>query len=109
MAWGGPSRSWADKKFDPDRVTRIGAGPGWIERALQRMTQAKKTHGFLRPYVSDGNPDTVAVPRTDRKMVDLHRLDGAQLVTYDDSTNLKTAPKTRKKVLVAGKPTGRKA
>jgi hypothetical protein len=109
MAWGGPSRSWADKKFDPDRVTRIGAGPGWIERALQRMTQAKKTHGFLRPYVSDGNPDTVAVPRTDRKMVDLHRLDGAQLVTYDDSTNLKTAPKTRKKVLVAGKPMGRKA
>lgn len=111
MAWGGPSRSWADKKFDPDRVTRIGTGPGWVERALQRLTAAKKTHGFLRPYVSDGNPDTVAVPRVQAKMVDLHRLNGARLVTYDDGSGSKPklAPKPGVKTLVAGKPADRKA
>lgn len=92
MAWGGPSRSWADKKFDPQRVTRIGAGPGWIERALAQMRQ-----GRIREYVSDGNPDTVAIPRPEAKNVDTNRLDGARLVIYDavkpGKTNVLTAKK----------------
>ena len=78
MAWGGPSRSWADKNFDPERVTRIGAGPGWIERAIGQLRQ-----GRIRAYVSDGNPDTVAIPRSEANEVDQHRLDGARLVIYD--------------------------
>lgn len=106
MAWGGPSRSWADKKFDPDRVTRIGTGPGWVERAISRL----KT-GRIRPYVSDGNPDTISVPRIDAALVDPHRLDGAKLVVYGVAATKpvvamkKISPKkVGRKTLVAGKP-----
>ncbi len=77
MAWGGPSHAWVDKAFDPDRVSRVGAGPGWIEHALKEMTT-----GRLRPYVSDGNPDTVAVPRAEAALVNPNRLGGARLVVY---------------------------
>jgi len=77
MAWGGPSHSWVDKEFDPDRVSRIGAGPGWIEHALKEMTT-----GRLHPYVSDGNPNTVAVPRSEASLIDSKRLNGARLVFY---------------------------
>jgi peptidoglycan/xylan/chitin deacetylase (PgdA/CDA1 family) len=108
MAWGGPSRSWADKKFDPDRIARIGTGPGWVERAIKALSTRR-----IPPYVSDGNPDTVAVPRSEAKFVNPRRLDGARLVVYNDpiaskpkSARRKTSPKTGGKTLVAGKPTG---
>ena len=77
MAWGGPSHAWVDRAFNPDKVSRIGSGPGWIEHALKEMTT-----GRLRPYVSDGNPDTVAVPRSEAAMVNPKRLGGARLVFY---------------------------
>ena len=102
MAWGGPSRSWADKKFDPDRITRIGTGPGWVERAITRL----KT-GRIREYVSDGNPDTVAVPRLEAALVDPRRLDGAKLVVYGGAgakpafALKKTVPKPGRKTLIA--------
>ena len=111
MAWGGPSRSWADKKFDPDRVARIGVGPGWAERAIKALSTRR-----IPPYVSDGNPDTVAVPRSEAKFLDLHRLGGARLVVYNDPPALKLAalkpksahkkggPKAAKKTLVASRP-----
>jgi len=98
LAWGGPSRSWADRKFDPDRVTRIGAGPGWIERALNQLT-----HGRIPEYVSDGNPDTIAVPLSEANQVNPNRLNGARLVVYDPTANLKPKPSalTAKKMGVA--------
>ena len=77
LAWGGPSHAWVDKKFDPDQVYRQGAGPGWIEHALRQMAS-----GRIRPYVSDGDPDTVAVPRAEMALVDRHRLEGSRLVVY---------------------------
>jgi peptidoglycan/xylan/chitin deacetylase (PgdA/CDA1 family) len=77
MAWGGPSHAWVDRAFDPDRVTRLGSGPGWIEHALKQMAS-----GRLRPYVSDGNPDTVAVPRAEASMIDPKRLGDSRLVVY---------------------------
>ncbi len=83
MAWGGPSHAFVDKAFDADRVSRVGAGPGWIERALARLTSAR-----LRPYVSDGNPDTVAVPRSQAALVDPKRLAGARLVVYGPAANI---------------------
>ena len=111
MAWGGPSRSWADKKFDPDRIARIGTGPGWVERAIKALSTRR-----IPPYVSDGNPDTLAVPRSEMKFVNRSRLDGATLVVYNDSTDLtpnlarkKTPPKARQKTLVAVKPLDRRA
>ena len=81
MAWGGPSHAWVDRAFDPDRVTRLGSGPGWIEHALKQMQS-----GRLRPYVSDGNPNTVAVPRPEASLVDPRRLGGSRLVVYSAGT-----------------------
>lgn len=105
MAWGGPSRSWTDKKFDPDRISRIGCGPGWVERAIKALSSRR-----IPPYVSDGNPDTVAVPRSEAMFVNPHRLDGAKLVVYNDSATLKpkaahkkNCPKAGQKALVASR------
>jgi peptidoglycan/xylan/chitin deacetylase (PgdA/CDA1 family) len=100
MAWGGPSRSWADKKFDPDRIARIGAGPGWIERAIKALSTRR-----IPPYVSDGNPDTIAVPRSEAKFVNPRRLDGAKLVVYNDSAVLKPKIAGKKRGLKAGPKT----
>jgi len=77
MAWGGPSHAWVDRAFNPDRVTRLGCGPGWIEHALKQMTS-----GRLRPYVSDGNPNTVAVPRAEAAMINPKRLGDSRLLLY---------------------------
>jgi len=93
MAWGGPSRAWSDKKFDPDRVTRIGCGPGWVERVLAQLSQGK-----IREYISDGNPDTVAIPRIEAKDVNPKRLDGARLVIYDIGKPTKARVLTAKKM-----------
>jgi peptidoglycan/xylan/chitin deacetylase (PgdA/CDA1 family) len=108
MAWGGPSRSWADKKFDPDRIARIGVGPGWAERAIKALSTRR-----IPPYVSDGNPDTVAVPRSEAKFINPRRLDGARLVVYNDAmaskpkiARKKDGPKPGQKTLIAGKPAG---
>ena len=105
MAWGGPSRSWTDKKFDPDRISRIGCGPGWVERAIKALSSRR-----IPPYVSDGNPDTVAVPRSEAMFVNLHRLDGAKLVVYNDyvaakpkAARKKNNPKVGQKALVASR------
>ncbi len=97
MAWGGPSHAWVDKAFDPDRVSRVGAGPGWIERSLHAMTT-----GRLRPYVSDGNPDTVAVPRAEASLVDVKRLGDSRLVLYG-ITPKPSSPKVPTPRLVASK------
>ena len=77
MAWGGPSHAWVDRAFNPDRVTRLGSGPGWIEHALKQMAS-----GRLRPYVSDGNPNTVAAPRSEAALINPNRLDGSRLILY---------------------------
>ena len=77
LAWGGPSHAFVDKEFNPDKVFRLGCGPGWIEHALKQMAS-----GRLRPYVSDGNPDTVAVPRAEASMIDPKRLGDSRLVVY---------------------------
>ncbi len=92
MAWGGPSHAWVDRSFNPDRVTRLGSGPGWIEHALKQMAS-----GRLRPYVSDGNPNTVAVPRAEASLVDPKRLGASRLVVYG------TMPKRVPSLLAAAK------
>ncbi len=98
MAWGGPSRSWTDKKFDPDRVSRIGTGPGWVERAIKALSSRR-----IPPYVSDGNRDTLAVPRSEAKSVNTNRLDGATLVVYNDPAGLKPKAGRKKNGVQAGK------
>lgn len=85
MAWGGPSHAWVDRAFDPDRVTRLGSGPGWIEHALKQMAS-----GRLRPYVSDGNPNTVAAPRGEASLINPKRLGSSRLVLYGAAPKLLT-------------------
>lgn len=96
MAWGGPADSWADKKFNAERVKRIGALPGYIERWMSKMRRG----GSVRAYVSDGDPNTIAVPQSQKKNVNLSRLQGARLVVYDDAP--KTKPKKRSVASVKG-------
>ena len=81
MAWGGPADPWAHKKFDPERVKRIGSIPGYIEMWMNKMRRG----GSVAAYVSDGDPDTIAVPRAQQNNVNLSRLQGARLVVYGDS------------------------
>ena len=77
MAWGDPSRNWVDKKFNADRIPRIGVSPGWAERRIKDLRT-----GLIPEYVSDGNPDTVAMPRSEVQYINPKRLEGARLVAY---------------------------
>jgi len=85
MAWGGPSRSWTDRKFDSNHIARIGTGPGWVERAILALSSRR-----IPPYVSDGNSDTVAVPRAEASDIDPRRLEGARLVVYGNAPKVKS-------------------
>lgn len=85
MAWGGPADPWAHRKFDSERVKRIGAIPGYIENWMSKMRRG----GPVPAYVSDGDPDTIAVPRAQLKNVNPNRLQGARLVVYGESPKRK--------------------
>ena len=73
LAKGGPSFAPADKRFDPERIPRVEAAPGEIERWLSPVC-AKLL------YLSDGNAKTVTVPLSEQQFVDRSRLAGARLV-----------------------------
>lgn len=80
MAWGGPADSWVSRRFDAERVKRIGVQPGYMESWMARM----RPGGRVPAFVSDGNPDTVTVPRSQAPFVNPNRLQGARLVIYGD-------------------------
>jgi peptidoglycan/xylan/chitin deacetylase (PgdA/CDA1 family) len=96
-AWGGPVYSPVDRRFDCREITRIGSEPGYIEGWIRRLRPGSS----FAPYVSDGDPGTVTVPKRLAKRVDTRRLDGARLVAYDD----RRRPKEQRQ---AGKPVKRK-
>lgn len=77
MAWGGPARCFIDRAFDPLRVHRIGVMPGYMEGWLRRLQR-----GRVAAYISDGNPNTVMVPRFEARQVAMNRLNGANLIVY---------------------------
>jgi hypothetical protein len=79
-AWGGPTPSPVSKHFDRREILRIGSEPGNIETWIKRLKPGKE----LAPFVSDGDPNSVAVPKSAEKEVDPARLDGARLVAWDD-------------------------
>ena len=49
---------------------RIGSEPGIIEGWIHALVRDRKANGSLRPYVSDGDPDTLTVPKRLAKYVD---------------------------------------
>ncbi len=76
-----PSPSPVSTKFDPlalPRVRSTGQKPvecdlkWWVDTLEKGSSQ----------YISDGNPDTVTVPKEKQKNVDMSKLNGKQLITY---------------------------
>jgi hypothetical protein len=65
---GGPNVSPFDTQFEPYSVKRLIVGPGALERQLEAY---ERNPG--RRYVSDGNPNTIAVPQNLESRVDRPR------------------------------------
>lgn len=75
-----PNPSPVSKKFDPlsiDRVRASGIKPVECDLAwwLQKVSAKDE-------YVSDGDPNTVAVPKDKEELVDTQKLNGRKLVIY---------------------------
>lgn len=81
---GGPSVSPFDTRFDPHSVNRLIVAP----RALERQLEAYERNPALR-YVSDGDPSTIAVPRSLADRVDRARWPGKQVRVVEQEA---TAP-----------------
>lgn len=79
-AWGGPTYAFTDKRYSPYKVTRIGVSPGYLEGYVRRMKRGTED----APFISDGDPGTVTVPKSREKYLDRNRLQGAQVLVYDD-------------------------
>jgi peptidoglycan/xylan/chitin deacetylase (PgdA/CDA1 family) len=91
MAWGDASYAPIDKRFDRRAVMRIGSEPGVIEGWIKALVRDRRSNGTLRPYVSDGDPDTLTVPKSVAKYANTERLDGVRLIAYGDPAQPKTA------------------
>ncbi len=78
-AWGGPSQSVFHVDYDPLQVDRIGVMAGYLEGQMAALKSGKQ----MKPYISDGDPDTVTVPRAYEKYVDRAALSGRILRVYD--------------------------
>ena len=81
LARGGLAFAPADRRFDRTRIPRVEAAPGQIERWLQPPPPGQEAP----LYVSDGDRNTVTVPRSARAFVSRRRLAGARLVVVPDA------------------------
>lgn len=70
---GGPSVSPFDTRFNPRSINRFIVAPGALERQL-----AAYERNTERRYVSDGNPNTVALPQRMAERLDRNRLAGRE-------------------------------
>jgi hypothetical protein len=75
---GGPNPSPFDTRFDPHSVKRLIVAPGALERQLDAYDRNP-----ARRFVSDGDPNTVAVPRDAQDRLDRNRLGGRQVRIVD--------------------------
>ena len=101
-AWGDESYAPLDKRFDPKIVDRIGVDNGYFEHVFARLEKGGKL------YISDGNPETVSIPRSWEAFVSKERLQGSKLVVYGPPTKANVAKKvlpTKPKTKVVKKPT----
>ncbi len=78
-AWGGPAPSPVSVNFNPQRIPRIE--PIEDSDGLTHWLDSLKAHPKRR-YISDGDPDTVSVPRAQSVNVDKTRLQGGTLRVY---------------------------
>lgn len=78
-----PAPSPVSVKYDPLRLPRI--------RASEMKTAGTGIYDWLRTfekkpekrYISDGNPDTVAIPESEKENVDMNKLKGKELLIYN--------------------------
>lgn len=78
-----PAPSPVNVKFDPIRLPRV--------RASEMNTAGTGIYDWLeyfdknpeKRYISDGNPDTVAIPESERENIDQEKLNGKELLSYD--------------------------
>jgi hypothetical protein len=78
-----PALSPVNVKFDPTRLPRV--------RASEMKTEGTGLYDWLqyferkpgKRYISDGNPDTVAIPESEKENVDQSKLNGKELVIYN--------------------------
>jgi hypothetical protein len=71
---GGPNPSPFDTRFDPRSVKRFIVAPGALERQLDAYDRNPQ-----RRFVSDGDVNTVSVPRDAQDRLDRNRLGGRQV------------------------------
>lgn len=77
-----PAPSPVSVKFDPLRLPRV--------RASEMKTEGTGIYDWLQQfdkkpekrYISDGNPDTVAIPESEKENVDQSKLNGKELIIY---------------------------
>lgn len=77
-----PATSPVNVKFDPLRLPRV--------RASEMNTAGTGIYDWLeyfdkkpeKRYISDGNPNTVAIPESEKENVDQAKLNGKQLIIY---------------------------
>jgi len=82
-----PAPSPVSVKFDPLRLPRV--------RASEMNTAGVGLYDWLgyfdknpeKRYISDGNPDTVAIPESERENVDQNKLKGKELLVYSQETD----------------------
>lgn len=78
-----PAPSPVDVKFDPIRLPRV--------RGSEMKTDGVGLYDWLqyfekkpeKRYISDGNPNTVAIPENEKENVDQNKLNGKELVVYN--------------------------
>lgn len=75
MAWGGPSYSPFDKRYDNVRVTRIGVSPNELEGTLKRLARTETW------YVSGGDAGVLHVPSKLMKYLDAGKANGLRVAT----------------------------
>jgi hypothetical protein len=94
-AWGDESYAPGDKRFDARQVDRIGVDPGYFEQVYARLVKSGKL------YVSDGDPNTITVPRSWEKFVAKNRIGNKKLAFYADAAPAKKKPAAKKPIKAA--------
>ncbi len=96
-AWGDTTLPPAHKRFDIKEIKRIGSEPGYIEGWIKHLSSGEE-----KPFISDGDPNMITIPKSREKYLDTARTVGMKIVVWEDKTPkpakpLEEEPKKHKK------------